>query len=71
MRTSSCTAGYWILIISGFFALYSTIFGKLNLLTEVWLDILNQTERWNDLDMRNVRLFVGIVSPIIWLLASG
>lgn len=62
--------GYWILIIGGFFALYSTIFGKLNLLTEVWPDILNQTERWNDLDMRRVGLFVGIVSPIVWLLGG-
>lgn len=62
--------GYWILIVGGFFALYSTIFGKLNLLTEVWPDILNQTERWNDLDMRRVGLFVGVVSPIIWLLGG-
>lgn len=62
--------GYWILIIGGFAALYSTIFGKLNLLTEVWPDILNQTERFSDLDMRRVGLFVGIVSPIVWLLGG-
>lgn len=62
--------GYWVLIIGGFFALYSTIFGKLNLLTEVWPDILNQTERFNDLNMRRVALFVGIVSPIVWLLGG-
>lgn len=58
--------GYWILLIGGFFALYSTIFGKTQLISSTWPDWISQTNWGEDIDNSKISTVVAIAMPIVW-----
>lgn len=58
--------GYWVLLIGGFFALYSTAFGQTQLVATAWPDWIQQTEWGANLDEDRLSTILAIVMPIIW-----
>lgn len=63
-------AGYWLLLIGGFFALYSTAFGETQLVATAWPDWIQQTEWGNNYETERISKAVAITMPIIWLLGG-
>lgn len=62
--------GYWILLIGGFFALYSTIFGKTQLIATAWPDWISQTSWGEDISNDRISTVVAIGMPIIWYIGG-
>lgn len=62
--------GYWILLIGGFFALYSTIFGKTQIIAVAWPDWINQTDWGEDISSDRISTIVTIILPILWLIGG-
>ena len=62
--------GYWVLIIGGFFALYSTLFGKLQILVVAWPDWISQTNWGAEIDNERISTTVAIALPVIWYLGG-
>ena len=62
--------GYWVLIVGGFFALYSTLFGKLQILVVAWPDWISQTNWGAGIDNEKISTTVAIALPIIWYLGG-
>jgi manganese transport protein len=62
--------GYWLLIIGGFFALYSTLFGKLQILVVAWPDWISQTNWGAEIDNERISTTIAIGLPIIWYLGG-
>lgn len=62
--------GYWILLIGGFFGLYSTAFGQTQLVATVWPDWVKDTEWGDDYDADTIATFATVVMPVIWFLGG-
>ena len=66
--------GYWILLVGGFFALYSTVFGQTQVVAVVWPDWLLDTQVGEKLEERigedGISTVVTIALPIVWYLGG-
>ena len=62
--------GYWLLLIGGFFALYSTAFGETQLVATAWPQWIKQTEWGSDYDTEQISKAAAIVMPIIWYIGG-
>lgn len=64
------TFGYWLLLIGGFFALYSTAFGQIQLISVAYPDWASQTEWGNNINEDRFSTFLVIALPIIWYIGG-
>jgi manganese transport protein len=62
--------GYWLLLIGGFFALYSTAFGETQLVAVVWPDWIHQTEWGSEYTTEQISKFAAIAMPILWYIGG-
>lgn len=62
--------GYWVFLIGGFFALYSTAFGETQLVATVWPDWVADTEWGENIDSQKVATFSAITMPIVWYIGG-